>query len=84
MPVLVFEIHKEGVAMRLLLTRMCLTALAAVGNVTSTSAPGSTSSLSSDSSTGTGSTSGAVQSATLPGGVAVCAVVILAGIMTLG
>jgi hypothetical protein len=55
-----------------------------VENVTSTSAPGSTSSLSGDSSTGTGSTSGAVQSATLSGGVAACALIILAGIMMHG
>lgn len=84
MPVIVFELYKEGIAMSLLLTRMCLTALAAVENVTSTSAAGSTSSLSGDSSTGTGSTSGAGQSETLSGGVAACAVIILAGIMMLG
>ena len=59
-------------------------ALAAVKNMTSISTSGLSSSLSADSSTVTGSSSGAVQSAKLPGGLAACAVIILAGIMLLG
>jgi hypothetical protein len=61
-----------------------LIALAAVENVTSISTSGSSSSLSADSSTVTGSSSGAVQSATLSGGLAACVVMILAGIGMLG
>jgi hypothetical protein len=69
-----------------LLTRTCLIALTAVENVTSTSTSDSNSSSSSSaaSSTGTGSSSGAVQSATLSGGLAACAVIALLGMMMLG
>jgi hypothetical protein len=52
--------------------------------VTSIPTSGSSSSLSADSSTATGSSSGAVQSATLSGGLAACAVIILAGTGMLG
>lgn len=52
--------------------------------MTSIPTSGSSSSLSAGSSTVTGSSSGAVQSATLSGGLAACAVIILAGMGMLG
>jgi len=79
------NIRRGGVSYKASADENFLIALTALENVTSTSTSDSTSSSSSSSSasasTGTGSSSGAVQSATLSGGLAACAVIILVGMM---
>jgi hypothetical protein len=62
----------------------CVIALAAADNSTANSTTTATATSSSASSTATGSSSGAVQRATLSGGLAACVVMVLAGMVMLG